>query len=107
MREWYRKLIAIRRGHPALSRGSHRTLSADGDLLVFQREEPVSGDAVVVAANRGDAEASARVQRPASWGAAPAADLLGSARLEPGADGLRLTLPPRSVAIVWSGAASR
>jgi len=59
----------------------------------------------VVAVNRGDVEASARIVRPASWGAAPAADLLGTARLDAGADGLGITLPPRSAALIWAGSA--
>jgi alpha-amylase len=106
LRGWYQRLISVRRAHPALSHGGHTTLSAEGDLLVFLRLDGPSGDAVVVAFNRGEVEASARVERPASWGTAPAADLLGTARLEPGADGLRLTLPPRSAAIVWAGSAA-
>jgi glycosidase len=100
MRAWYLKLIAARRAHPALSRGRHTTLSAEGDLLVFLREEAGSGDAVLVAVNRGEAEASTRVQRPAGWGAAPASDLLGMAKLQVEPEGLRLTLPPRSAAVV-------
>jgi alpha-amylase len=103
MRDWYRKLIMTRRAHPALSHGSHMTLSSEGDLLVFLREDRASGDAVVVAVNRGEIEASARVVRPAAWGTGPAIDLLGTARLVTGEDGLRLTLPPRSAAVVWAG----
>ena len=49
------RLVAIRRAHPALSRGGYQELSSDGDLLVFLRDDPASGDAVLVAVNRGEA----------------------------------------------------
>jgi glycosidase len=55
----YRKLIAIRKAHPALSRGTHTTLSTNGDLLVFSRK--LGNDEVIVAVNRGDAAAEASV----------------------------------------------
>ena len=106
MRRWYQRLISLRRAHPALSHGGHRTLSAEGDLLVFLRLDEPSGDAVVVAVNRGAAEASATVARPAAWGTAAAADLLETARLEPGAGELKLTVPPRSAAVIWAGSAT-
>ena len=59
LREDYRKLIAIRKAHPALSRGAHTTVSTDGDLLVFSRK--FENDEVIVAVNRGDAAAEAKV----------------------------------------------
>ena len=62
------KLIAIRRAHRALSRGAHVPVQAEGDLLVFRREDAASGDSVVVAVNRGSSPAVARFARPASWG---------------------------------------
>jgi len=94
MRDWYRRLIAVRRAHPALSRGTHRTLSADGDLLVFLREDQASGDAVVVAVNRGGSPASALVDRPAAWGDRTPAELTGgggAVALDGGR--LRVTVP--------------
>jgi alpha-amylase len=100
MRGWYQRLIQARRSHPALSHGSHRTLSTEGDLLAFLRLDEATGDAVVVAVNRGSTEASLRVERPSSWGAAPAVDLLETGRLQAGPDGLTLTLPPQGAAIL-------
>lgn len=67
LRADYRALIGIRRTHPALSRGRHLSLSSEGDLLVFARADSASGDTVLVAVNRGAAEASADVKAPASW----------------------------------------
>jgi alpha-amylase len=67
LRDYYKKLISIRRAHPALSGGDYARLSWDGDLLVFQRTEGATGDAVIVAVNRGDADATATVPAPAGW----------------------------------------
>jgi len=95
LRRDYQKLIAIRRAHPALSRGTHQGLATDGDLYVFLRRDAASGDAVIVAINRGATPATASVALPAEWGNAPAKDLLdGSAVTMP------LTVAPRSARIL-------
>jgi alpha-amylase len=101
LRAFYQRLIAVRRGHPALTRGLHRTLSTDGDLLVFLRQDPASGDAVVVAVNRGEAPATARFQRPPDWKACPVAEALGGAVVT-GQDGgaCSVLVGPRSAAVV-------
>lgn len=61
------RLVALRRGHPALSRGSYRALSTDGDLLVFERADSASGDRVLVAVNRGSQAASASLELGDGW----------------------------------------
>jgi len=63
----YRRLISIRRAHPALSRGVHERLVAEGDLLVFAQRDAGSDDVVVVAINRGAAAATARFAAPEAW----------------------------------------
>src|SRR2546430_15125522 len=68
LRADYRKLIAIRKAHPALSRGTHRGLFTEGDLYVFERRDPASRDVVVVAVNRGSAPASAAAAAPEEGG---------------------------------------
>lgn len=75
LREDYRRLITIRKAHPALSRGVHTGLSTEGDLLVFQQQDTAGTDAVVVAVNRGKAPAKATVTVPASWSNAAIQDL--------------------------------
>jgi glycosidase len=67
LREYYRRLIDARRRNPALSAGGFERLSSDGDLLVFARADASSGNAVVVAVNRGRTEASVKVPAPAAW----------------------------------------
>jgi glycosidase len=67
LRADYVRLIAIRRAHPALSRGVHEKVVAEGDLLVFLQKDPSSDDAVIVAINRGDKPLVARFQAPEAW----------------------------------------
>jgi glycosidase len=98
LRDHYRRLIEIRRRHRALSAGGYERLSTDGDLLVFGRNHEPSGDAVVVAINRGTGPAEARVAAPAGWGGRAVDALSG----EPAAvtEGtLQVVVPPRSARI--------
>ena len=74
LRADYKRLIAIRRAHPALYRGVHEKLVAEGDLLVFAQHDPRSGETVVVALNRGETQLVARFPLPEGWGAGPIRD---------------------------------
>jgi alpha-glucosidase len=47
----YRRLIALRRAHPALATGSYRPVTAEGDVLAYTREQ--GGERFVVALNFG------------------------------------------------------
>jgi alpha-amylase len=104
LREDYRRLVALRRAHPALSRGAHAALSTDGDLLVFERRDEAGGDAVVVAVNRGSAPARAAFAPPAEWTGRvprrlwPAGEPLPIA--EPGAAAVAVDVPARSALIL-------
>jgi alpha-amylase len=101
LRADYRRLVAIRSGHPALSRGRHQGLVSDGDLLVFARRDTVSGDAVVVAVNRGAAPATATVVPPAEWGAAThATDLWNRVGFDTADGKLSFTVAPKSARIL-------
>lgn len=107
LREDYRRLIAIRRAHPALSTGLHESVASEGDLLVFARRHPHSGEVVFVAVNRGAEAASATLALPAGWQGAR--ELWEGALLAPAesaaADGgaaasVALVVPPRSFRIL-------
>lgn len=100
LRAWYRKLIAARRAHPALSRGEHQGLATAGDLYVFSRRDAASGDTVLVAVNRGAGTAEVRVAAPPAWAGAAPADLLSAAEVTRSGDDLLLRLPGLSAAIV-------
>jgi alpha-amylase len=98
LREYYRRLIALRREHTALSRGTFRRLSSDGDLLVFERVDAAAGDAVVVAVNRGAAEARAQVEAPPAWKGTAGEALTGAAGAV--VDGkLDVVVPPRQARV--------
>jgi alpha-amylase len=98
LRADYKRLIAIRHAHPALSRGRHVSLSAEGDLLVFAQRDSVSGDEVVVAVNRGDAPAQTFVPAPPGW--TGAMDLWNQTKVPLSGGRLAVTLDARSARVV-------
>ena len=98
LRAYYKKLIAIRRAHPALTRGEYERLYWEGDLLVFQRQHAESGDTVIVAANRGSAELQADIQTPSGWTGSVTEAVTGSA-IEGAGDKFPVTVPGMSVRI--------
>jgi alpha-amylase len=103
LRADYKKLIAIRRAHKALSRGTHRSLSSEGDLLVFARRDPESGDAVVIAVNRGAEPAAASFEAPAEWGEAPVRDLWNGVDVPRAGGRIEAQVAPRGAAIFAAG----
>jgi glycosidase len=98
LRDYYRRLIDARRANTALSRGTFRRLSAEGDLLVFERYDEAAGNAVVVAVNRGRAEAQAAVEAPAAWGG-PVAEVITGAAATVAGGRLEMTVPPRQARV--------
>jgi len=101
LRAYYRKLIEARRQNTALSRGAYRSLSFDGDLLVFERFDAAAGNAVVVAVNRGKAEASAAVAAPAAW-TGPVGEVLTGATAALSGGQLNVVVPPRQARVYVS-----
>jgi len=99
LRDDYKKLISIRRSHPALSRGLYTGIAADGDCLVFLRRDAVAKDAVVVAVNRGAAPAAVAFARVEEWGADAVKDILGNAPVAEESGTIRVTIEPRSAGI--------
>jgi alpha-amylase len=98
MREYYRKLVDARRSNPSLSRGTYRTLASDGDLLVFERLDAETGNAAVVAINRGKSEARATIQPPAAWKGSAGEVITGApASLDGGS--FELVVPPRQARV--------
>jgi alpha-amylase len=99
LREYYRELIAIRRAHPSLWRGTRQGLAFGKDHLVFQRVDDASGDRLLVAVNRGAEAAVEPLPVPAGWKGG-ARDLLGGGSFTVDSEQLELTIPPRSVLIL-------
>lgn len=100
LRADYRKLIAIRRAHPALWRGVHTGLVTEKDLLVFKQEDAASGDVVIVAINRGGEAATASVPVPATWQTCDVGDAWRGVPVVRVGDSLEMPLPPREGAVV-------
>ena len=94
LRADYKKLIAIRRAHPALSRGTYESVSSAGDLLVFLRRDAASRDVVVVAVNRGAAPAMAKLDAPPEWAGKAVADALSGEPAVSVAGSIEIAAPP-------------
>jgi alpha-glucosidase len=62
----YRRLVRLRRQHPALSAGAYRPLTADGDVLLFICE--IGGSQVLVALNFGGEPARASLPDGSAYG---------------------------------------
>ncbi len=104
MREFYKRLIAVRAAHPALARGDYTLLTGPQDpALAFARFDAASGDRVLVLANRDDQPLAVDVAAPSGWPARPALDRLSGAAVSVAEGRIRTELPPRSVRIVVPG----
>jgi len=106
LRDYYRRLIAARRAHPALARGAFRALATDGDLLVFAREDGAAKDAVIVAINRGARDATVSVPLPAGWEAGAVREALSGARADVRERMLSVSVPARTAHVYVGGAAT-
>jgi len=106
LRALYRRLIGIRRAHPALATGRHESLLAEGDLLIFGRRDAASGEVAVVAINRGGTPAEVAFAAPAEWAGQQVVDLLAGQVVTWQSDGkLAVALPPQSGVILARAAA--
>ena len=100
LRAYYRNLIEARRENRALSAGTFKRLSSDGDLLVFERSDATAGNAVVVAINRGKTEVTSVVDAPQAWGASgEASDVLSGVKLAVNAGRIAVNVPPRAARV--------
>jgi alpha-amylase len=100
LRNDYKRLIAIRRSHPGLSRGTHTALSTEGDLYVFLRRDPASRDSVVVVVNRGSAPATARFSPPEEWSSAVPEDLWAGGVVNVAAGSAGIEVPATAARII-------
>jgi alpha-amylase len=100
LRELYRRLIALRRSHPALWRGGHSMLHGEGDLLVYQQLDAATGDVVAVAINRGAQAATAAVTLPEPWRGRAVTDALDGSAVPIAGDRLELAVPGRSARVL-------
>jgi glycosidase len=111
LRDFYRRLIAIRRAHPALWRGSHATLASGPDWLAFTRRDErqgAAGETLVVVVHRGPEPAMAELGLPAGLAQAPALLDELSGELFPVSEGkTTVAMPARSGRILLRSAGAR
>ena len=100
LRADYKKLIAIRRAHAALSRGAHTPVATDGDLYAFLRRDADSKDAVVVALNRGKVTATLKMTVPEEWGGDHPEDAWNGGAVARSGDTIEATVPPLSARVL-------
>lgn len=102
LRADYVKLISIRKAHPALSRGTHTTLSTNGDLLVFS-QKLADQDEVIVAVNRGSEAAEAVIPVPAGWTTGRITDVWSGEHVPVSDAGLKIEVAPKRARIITAG----
>lgn len=107
MRSDYRRLIEIRKSHPALSHGVHTGLSTEGDLLVFLQQDQPTQDTVIVAVNRGNTPATSNVALPAEWNGMTIQDAWNQKAIPVLDDKIEFVVPPKGACIVVSGASTQ
>ncbi|ERN39786.1 glycosidase [Rubidibacter lacunae KORDI 51-2] len=93
----HKRLLTLRRGHPALQTGNYRVISAQGMLYVFARS--LDAEELTVVVNAGLEEASATIQAGALR-SQPTRVLYGSARLAATDGNLSIRVPARSGCIL-------
>ncbi len=103
LRADYKKLIAIRRAHRSLSRGTHTAVSTEGDLYAFLRRDAGSKDAVVVAVNRGKEAGTLRMAAPEEWGEDDPEDEWNGVVVERSGGTVETTVAPLSARILARG----
>ncbi len=99
LRLFYKRLVSVRREHPALWRGVHAGVATDGDLYVFSRRDAVSGETLLVAVNRAETPLNVTVPVPEGWNLA-AQDLLTGQAVAVDGSGVHLELAPLAARIV-------
>lgn len=100
LRDAYKRLISIRRAHPALWRGDHKGVQFDTDLLVFLRRDAETGTAVAVAVNRGEDEATIEFEAPEEWSDAAVRDVWREESAAVSDNKLTMPIPGRSARIL-------
>jgi alpha-amylase len=101
LRDFYKRLIGVRNELPELANGSHVSLIAEGDLLVFGRRDATNRRTIVVAVNRGATEAKASLALPEDWaGAGAVTDRLDGTTIPIVNGSLEILLAPRGARVL-------
>lgn len=100
LRKDYARLITFRKAHPALWRGVHSLVSAEGDQLVYQQTDAASGDVVVVAINRGAAPATMKLDVPPEWAEGQVYDFWNDEAVTPANGAIAIDVAPGAARIL-------
>ena len=100
LRRSYKRLIALRRAHPALWRGTHEGVLFDTDLLVFLRDDPESEDLVIVAVNRSAEAVTASFDLPPAWSGPGVRDVWANEEVATTGDLIEMEIDARSARIL-------
>ncbi len=100
LRAYYKRLIQLRKTHPALTRGGFQLLTGAQDpTLAYVRYDPESRDSVLLIANRGDQTETVSYVLPATWAGDAIADAESGATLPLADNRFEVVVAPKSVRI--------
>lgn len=100
MRAYYKQLIALRKSHPALTRGDFQLLTGAQDpALAYVRHDAQSKDSVLVVANRGDTPLAVGYTLPASWPSDAIADAASDETVALSGHRFEVVVAPKQVRI--------
>lgn len=106
MREFYKKLLRIRKHHSALSRGDFTMLSGPQDsYLAYARHDLANDDEVLVLINRDDKELNTDIKIPDRWNEKAMSDELNGKSIAITTENITLAITPKSVRILSIGKA--
>jgi glycosidase len=94
MRDWYRRVLALRNAQPALRRGDFRTVHVDDGRDVWAFERMLGGERILVALNASAQDAEVSLPAGGDW-----EDLLPTAGVP--ADGPAQATVPALSGRVW------
>ncbi|WP_298828554.1 alpha-amylase family glycosyl hydrolase [uncultured Piscinibacter sp.] len=100
---WYKAIIALRRTHPALTRGTHAGASASGSTLSFQRVDGNQRAVVLINYSTSNAAVSA-ANLPANATFSNAFPPSGTDATSDANGTLRVTVPAQSLRVLIGGA---
>ena len=107
LRDYYRQLIAIRRAHPALWRGSQQTLASGQDWIACLRQDEAGGETLLTLAHRGLEATTAELTLPAALADAEALhDEISGENFPVSAGKTTIPMPAQSGRILVRAAAS-
>ncbi|MDJ0837153.1 MAG: alpha-amylase family glycosyl hydrolase [Acidobacteriota bacterium] len=97
MLAFYKKLIQLRKAHPALSVGGMRELHVEGDLLAFARTK--DGGEVWVAVNRAKGSVEAALDLPDTWKGKTVTEAMSGKPVKADGGKLNLKVPAQTIHI--------